>query len=135
MLISELLPLFITDALAVAGAKYPAATRHDDFRTAVRLPNVDVVINGTPDHWHTLINLAALRAGKDVYSEKPLTLTIDEGKRLVREVHQRGRILQTGSQQRSDRRFKLAVHLVQSGRLGKLQHILTSLPSGRSCRK
>jgi predicted dehydrogenase len=89
------------------------------------------VINGTPDHWHTLINLAALRAGKDVYSEKPLTLTIDEGKRLVKEVTQRNRILQTGSQQRSDLRFQYAIWLVRQGRIGRLQHIVSSLPSGR----
>lgn len=117
--------------LAQTGAKYPAATRHTDFRSVVRLKNVDTIVNGTPDHWHTLINLAAIRAGKDVYSEKPLTLTIDEGIRLVREVKRHHRILQTGSQQRSDRRFRLAIRLVQSGRIGKLRHILTSLPSGR----
>lgn len=120
-----------TGRLAAAGAKYPAATRHTDFRELVQLKNVDTIINGTPDHWHTLINLAAIRAGKDVYSEKPLTLTIDEGIRLVREVQRHGRILQTGSQQRSDLRFRLAIRLVQSGRIGQLRHILTSLPSGR----
>ncbi len=117
--------------LKATGALYPQATLHADFREVVRLPRVDAIINGTPDHWHTLINLAAIRAGKDVYSEKPLTLTIDEGLRLVREVKQSRRILQTGSQQRSDRRFRLAVHLVQSGRIGKLRHLLSSLPSGR----
>lgn len=117
--------------LAETGAKYPAATRHADFREVLRLKSVDAIINATPDHWHTLVNLAALRAGKDVYSEKPLTRTLDEGLRLVREVGQRRRILQTGSQQRSDLRFKLAIRWVQTGRIGQLRHILTSLPSGR----
>src|SRR5205085_7428756 len=82
--------------------------------------------------WHTLVNLAALKAKKDVYSEKPLTLTIDEGKRLVAAVRDSGRILQTGSQQRSDPRFRLACELVRNGRLGKLTEITTILPAGLS---
>src|SRR5580704_17594467 len=83
-----------------------------------------------PHHWHTLVNLAALKAGKDVYSEKPLTLTIDEGKRLVTAVRESSRVLQTGSQQRSDARFRLACELVRNGRLGKLTEITTVLPAG-----
>jgi predicted dehydrogenase len=63
-----------------------------DFRRVLERDDVQVVINGTPDHWHTLVNLAAARAGKDIYSEKPLTLTIDEGKRLVGEVKKWGRL-------------------------------------------
>jgi predicted dehydrogenase len=93
-------------------------------------PGIDVVVNGTPDHWHTLVNIHAMRQGKDVYSEKPLTLTIGEGRKLVEVANQTQRILQTGSQQRSDARFRLACQLVHSGRIGKLTHILTMLPSG-----
>ena len=114
-----------------AASQYPRARRHRDFREAVAAPGVDVVINGTPDHWHTLVNLAVVKAGRDVYSEKPLTLTIDEGRRLVQAVRSTKRILQTGSQQRSDRRFRLACELVRNGRIGRLQHVITSLPAGR----
>jgi len=110
--------------------KLKADARYSDFRKAINHRGIDVVVNGTPDHWHTLVNLHALRAGKDVYSEKPLTLTIDEGKKLVAAARETGRILQTGSQQRSSPRFRLACELVRNGRLGKLVHILTTLPSG-----
>jgi predicted dehydrogenase len=102
-----------------------------DFRKLLdEEKEVSVVINGTPDHWHTLVNLAALRRGKDVYSEKPLTLTIDEGKRLVAEVKKTGRVLQTGSQQRSDANFRLACEAVRNGRLGKLTKVTSVLPAG-----
>jgi len=90
-----------------------------------------VVVNGTPDHWHTLVNMAVLKSGKDVYSEKPLTLTIDEGRRLVEVVKNTKRILQTGSQQRSDKNFRLACELVRNGRLVKLKQVHVWLPSGR----
>jgi len=114
-----------------AQALFPSARRYHDFRDCVAHPGLHVVLNGTPDHWHTLVNLAAVRAGLDVYSEKPLTLTLDEGRRLVRAVRQSGAVFQTGSQQRSDPRFRLAVDLVRNGRLGALRHVTTSLPSGR----
>jgi predicted dehydrogenase len=91
---------------------------------------VDVIFNGTPDHWHTLINMAAMKAGKDVYCEKPLTLTIDEGKRLVALAQRTKRILQTGTQQRSDGKFLLACELIRNGRLGKLERIIVGLPGG-----
>jgi predicted dehydrogenase len=107
----------------------PAAV-HRDFRDIMARRDVQVVVNGTPDHWHTLVNLAAVRAGKDVYSEKPLTLTIDEGRRLVRDVARRRVVFQTGSQQRSDRRFRLACDLVRNGRVGRLRHIAVWLPAG-----
>jgi predicted dehydrogenase len=89
---------------------------------------VDAVITTTPDHWHTLINIAALKAGKDVYAEKPLTLTIDEGRRLVRATEQTKRILQTGSQQRSDPKFRMAVDLVRSKKIGELTSVVVGLP-------
>lgn len=117
--------------LGQAKELWPDATPLKDFRKLLERKDVDTVVNGTPDHWHTLVNIAALKAGKDVYSEKPLTLTIDEGKRLVETVKTTKRILQTGSQQRSDARFRLACELVRNGRLGKLQQVNVWLPSGR----
>lgn len=109
-------------------SRAPASFR--DFRKALEHPGVEVVINATPDHWHTLVNLAAVRAKKDVYAEKPLTLTIDEGRRLVQAVREHRAVLQTGTQQRSDNRFRLACELVRLGRLGRLQQITVYLPAG-----
>jgi predicted dehydrogenase len=109
-------------------AKTPA--KYTDFRKVMEREDVHVVICGTPDHWHTLVNLAATKAGKDVYGEKPLTLTIDEGKRLVQAVRKHKTVLQTGSQQRSDPKFRLACELVRNGRLGRLKEITVWLPAG-----
>ena len=106
-----------------AAQQFGGAKVFSDFRRVLEMKDLHAVINGTPDHWHTLINLAALRAGKDVYSEKPLTLTIDEGRRLVAAVKASQGVLQTGSQQRSDARFRLACELVRNGRIGKLRHV------------
>jgi predicted dehydrogenase len=104
---------------------------YDDFRKLIDSEkDVSVILTGTPDHWHTLVNLYALRRGKDVYSEKPLTLTIDEGKRLVATVKETGRVLQTGTQQRSDPQFRLVCELVRNGRIGKLRKVTTIVPAG-----
>jgi predicted dehydrogenase len=108
--------------------KAPAAYR--EFRKLLERSDVHAVLNTTPDHWHTLINLAALRAGKDVYSEKPLTLTVDEGKRVVKAVRKSKRVLQTGTQQRSSEPFRLAAELVRNGRIGKLKEVVVWLPAG-----
>jgi predicted dehydrogenase len=92
--------------------------------------DVQIILQGTPDHWHTLINLAAAKAKKDIYGEKPLTLTIDEGKQIVKAVRANSVILQTGTQQRSDRKFRLACELVRNGRIGKLQEVHVFVPAG-----
>ena len=104
---------------------------YDDFRKLIDTEkDLHVVVNGCPDHWHTLVNLYAVRRGKDVYSEKPLTLTIDEGKRLVAAVRETKRVLQTGTQQRSDPQFRMVCELVHNGRVGKLQKVTTIVPAG-----
>jgi predicted dehydrogenase len=106
-----------------------------DYRKLLDRTDVDVITVGTPDHWHTKISLDAMRAGKDVYCEKPLTLTIDEGKQLCRAVTETKRVLQVGTQQRSEfaNRFLTAVALVQGGRVGKVKRVtcgIQSAPAG-----
>jgi len=103
------------------------AELYEDYRKMLERKDVDVVTIGTPDHWHTAIAVAACRAGKDVYCEKPLTLTIDEGKLLSKVVRETGRVVQVGSWQRSDHRFRLACEMVRAGRIGKLKKVAVTL--------
>ena len=113
-------------ARAVLGDK---AAVFQDYRKLLETRNdIDVIINGTPDHWHTAVNIAACKAGKDVYTEKPLTLTIDEGKLLRRVVRETGRIVQVGTQQRSAAHFRTVCELVRNGRVGKLRQVAVLLP-------
>ena len=90
------------------------------------------MIIGTPDHWHTKICIDAMRAGKDIYCEKPLTLTIDEGKKLGKVAKETGRVVQVGTQQRSDhnRVFLLAVAMVRAGRIGKITKVTAAIGGG-----
>lgn len=92
---------------------------YEDYRKILDRQDIDVVTVATPDHWHSKILIDAVKAGKDVYCEKPMTLTIDEGKQICQAVEKTGRIVQVGTQQRSSGQFLLAVALAQSGRLGK----------------
>ncbi|MGC3958333.1 MAG: Gfo/Idh/MocA family oxidoreductase [Verrucomicrobiota bacterium] len=110
------------------GGKLPS--KLSDFRKVMERNDVQIIVQGTPDHWHTLINLAAAKAKKDTYAEKPLTLTIDEGKRLVKAVRNSGVVLQTGTQQRSDKKFRLACELVRNGRIGQLKQVNVWVPAG-----
>ena len=116
--------------LASARKTFAGAEGYGDFRRVMERKDVDAVICGTVDHWHVLVSMAAMQAGKDVYCEKPLTLTIDEGKRLVAVQRKTGRILQTGTQQRSSERFRIAVDMIRNGRIGKLQKAEVWLPAG-----
>jgi predicted dehydrogenase len=101
-----------------------------DFRKVLERDNIHIILNSTPDHWHTLINIAAAKAKKDVYGQKPLTLTIDEGRHVIQAVRDNKIVFQTGSQQRSDGRFRLACELVRNGRIGKLQTVTVYVPAG-----
>ena len=107
-----------------------APAQFTDFRKVLDRKDVHLVINSTPDHWHTVINLAAVAAGKDIYAQKPLTLTIDEGKRLVKAVRKSKSVLQTGTQQRSHKLFRLACELTRNGRIGKLTQVTVYVPAG-----
>jgi predicted dehydrogenase len=95
----------------------------ENYQDLLARKDVDIVTIGTPDHWHTKMVIDACRAGKDVYCEKPLTLTIDEGKILRDVVKETGQVVQVGSWQRSDHRFRQAVEMVRQGRIGKLQTV------------
>lgn len=95
----------------------------ENYADMLQLDGIDVVLIGAPDHWHSKMLIDAVRAGKDVYCEKPLTLTVDEGKVLRDVVGQSDRVVQVGTWQRSDSRFRLAVELVRQGRVGKLRKV------------
>lgn len=106
-----------------------------DYRQLLEREKPDVVTIGTPDHWHVPIAIAAMRAGCDVYCEKPLTLTIEEGFRIREVLKETDRVFQVGTQQRSenDARFLQAIALVQSGRLGSKVNAIAAIggaPSG-----
>jgi len=103
-------------------------TLYSDFREVTQRRDIDAVVIATPDHWHTIPAIDAMKHEKDAYVEKPLTLTIDEGKALVDAVNRYGRVLQTGSMQRSMYTFRHAVELVRNGRIGELKSIHVFLP-------
>jgi len=96
---------------------------YKDFRQLLARDDIDVVLVATPDHWHVLAALAAVRAGKDVYLEKPMGLSLAQDQALRIAVHRHGRVFQFGTQQRSSRDFRFACELALSGRLGKLHTI------------
>ena len=100
-----------------------------DFREVVARKDIDAFLIATPDHWHVLTALAAVRAGKDVYLEKPMGLNLTEDWALRKEVHHHKRVFQFGTQQRSSRTFRLACALVRNGCIGKLQHINVWAPA------
>ncbi|MAD80249.1 MAG: dehydrogenase [Planctomycetaceae bacterium] len=117
-----------THAERARGKHGGKATVYGDYRKLLDRKDIDIIVNATPDHWHTAVNIAACKAGKDVYTEKPLTLTIDEGKRLSTVVEETERVVQVGTQQRSERAFQTAVELVRNGRVGKLKQVWIALP-------
>jgi len=116
------------------GKSFEKADIYDDYRKLLERKDIEAVTIGTPDHWHTAIALAALDAGKHVYCEKPMTLTIDEGKQLVAAVKRTGKTFQVGTQQRGDQwqLFGRAVATVRSGQLGKIQKVTVYLPLSTS---
>ncbi|MBE0545229.1 MAG: Gfo/Idh/MocA family oxidoreductase [Verrucomicrobia bacterium] len=98
-----------------------------DFRDLVARKDIDGVVIATPDHWHAIQVIAAANAGKDIYCEKPLSLTIREAREMVKAVRRNQRILQTGSMQRSSQEFRKACELVRNGRIGKVQKVIVGV--------
>ena len=129
-------PLYVcdvkSDKLAAAknnmkGRGYADVVATPDYEDVVNDPAVDAVVIVTPDHWHAAIAIAAMRNGKDVYVEKPMTLTIEEGKAMVAAAEKYGRIVQVGSQQRSDSAFRKAATMVRNGWIGEIKEVYCSL--------
>ncbi|MEO7271657.1 MAG: Gfo/Idh/MocA family oxidoreductase, partial [Vicinamibacterales bacterium] len=114
------------------GQPYTGVTTYRDYRELLANPDVDAVVISTPDHWHAIIAIHAVQAGKDVYLQKPASLTITEGRALSDAVHRSGRIFQIGSQQRSTPQFRYAAELVRNGRIGTLQTVEVGLPGDPS---
>jgi len=123
---------------------YKACEAYSDFRKVLARDDIDAVLIATPVHWHALMSVMAAKAGKDVYCEKPVSLTIREGRAMADGVRRYGRVFQAGTQQRSEYggKFRVACELVRSGRIGELKCVYACLggggfsdggrPSGRS---
>uniref|UniRef100_Q01Y50 Oxidoreductase domain protein n=1 Tax=Solibacter usitatus (strain Ellin6076) TaxID=234267 RepID=Q01Y50_SOLUE len=94
-----------------------------DFRRLLEQKDIDAVIVATPDHWHALMTVAACEAGKDVYCEKPLSLTVTDGRKMLNAARKNSRVVQTGSQQRSGSHYAAAVKLIQDGGIGEVHRI------------
>lgn len=111
------------------GRKFTDVVATPDYEDIINDPTVDAVLIVTPDHWHAAISIAAMRKGMDVYVEKPMTLTIGEGKAMVEAEKRYGSIVQVGSQQRSDRAFLKAAEMVRNGWIGEIKEVYTRLGS------
>jgi len=109
-----------------SGKEDKGCAAYNDFRELLARSDIDAVVIATPDHWHAINAIAAVKAGKDVYCEKPLTHNIHEAVTLTRAVRESGRILQTGSQQRSSNEFRIACELVRNGVIGEVKSINVS---------
>ncbi len=114
------------------GKAYDGVTMYHDHRELLLNKDIDAVLISTPDHSHAYLGIHAVEAGKDVYLQKPASLTIADGRALSNAVHRTGRILQIGSQQRSSPQFRYAAELVRNGRIGQLKTVYVGLPGDPS---
>jgi predicted dehydrogenase len=121
---------YVAERYARDGRGAKGVEAYNDFRDLVARDDIDAVLVATPDHWHALVSIAAAKAGKDIYCEKPMAASIGEGRAAVRAVRRYGRVFQTGSQERSGR-ARVACELVRNGRIGRLHTIRTYLPTDR----
>ena len=127
--VCDLYPDRLASALAQAKAVNPDCAAYFRYEELLARTDIDAVVVGTPDHWHAAISIDAMRAGKDVYVEKPMTLTIEEGKAMVAAEKRYGRIVQVGSQQRSEWAFRKAAEIVRNGWIGEIKEIYCGLGS------
>ncbi|MGP0064801.1 MAG: Gfo/Idh/MocA family protein, partial [Isosphaeraceae bacterium] len=111
---------------------YRGCEAYVDYREILGRDDIDAVEVCTPDHWHAIPVIAACKARKDIYGQKPLSLTIAEGRAMSYAVSKSGVVFQTGSQQRSDHRFRRACELVRNGRIGDLRRVRVGMPAGRT---
>ncbi len=111
---------------------YKGCSTSDDFREILGRKEIDAVEICTPDHWHAIMVSEACKAGKDIYCQKPLSLTIAEGRAMSSAVSRSHVVFQTGSQQRSDAKFRRACELVRNGRIGDLKKVRVGMPGGRT---
>jgi len=123
-----------SERYAKDGAGGKGVDAYGDFRELLARKDIDAVCIATPDHWHALIGIAAAKAGKDIYGEKPMTETVHEAWTLVQTVRDNSRVFQTGSQQRSSREFRVACELVRNGIIGKVYHVAVGVGGpGKNC--
>lgn len=117
-------------AKQAAGGNYRSCAAHADYRELCARNDLDALVIATPDHWHALVAIEAMRQGKDVYCEKPVTHHFREGQLVYQEADRRKAVFQAGSQQRSDYLFQRAVELVRNGVIGKVRLVEVGLPAG-----
>jgi predicted dehydrogenase len=124
----------LENAKKLVDEKYAAAdcTVYHDYRELLARDDIDAVSIGLPDHWHAIASVDAARAGKDIYGEKPLSYTFNEGLAICDAIKQYGRVWQTGSWQRSQKRFRFACELVRNGRIGKVHTVEVGLYGGHN---
>ena len=116
----------------LGSGKYDKVATYANYQEMLADKSIDAVCISTPDHWHAQPAMDAALAGKDIYLQKPASLTIAEGRQMSDLIRQSGRILQLGSQQRSDIQFRLACELIRNGRIGKIQEVFIGLPEDPS---
>jgi predicted dehydrogenase len=110
---------------AINDAKLEGVETYKDFRKILDRKDVDAVIVASPDHWHALQTVMACQAGKDVYVEKPVSVTVDEGRRMVQAAREYNRVVQVGTQQRSGDHYQKAAEIIRGGQLGKITFVRT----------
>lgn len=109
------------------GGSYKGCSAYVDFREIIARNDIDAVCVTTPDHWHAIASIMAATAGKDIYCEKPLSLTVAEGRAMAQAVQRHGTVFQTGTMRRSAEQYRFLCELVRNGRIGKLQRVISTI--------